>query len=387
MRVALISLCRGPADGAGGYCGLFPIGNDSLLAYQIGLAARAGASKLLCHVDSVPGDLMRHEKLAQALGLEWVTIRQFGDLLAQVMDDDELLVIGDGVFHAAHRLDSFMENAAPAVLVAAADDAQKGLERLDLNHLWAGLLHIKRDHLDELNEVPAEWSLESVLLRAAMKTRVQSVMIPAKALETRSVMPVEAAEDAKQISLDLLKSAELQDHPLSSYLVRPLAAASAPWIWAKSERALWMMVASVALLTIMLPLLAVQWSIAGIVCGYGGYLAGRIVKALDSPAKRLPSMLPLVPIMVIAAAIGIGIFLTPSLNITGLAYIALIWLMLQGLSARSPSMSPWMKLVFDPALLAILAIATSLFGYALVAIAILTLAQLANLLAHNVRDG
>ena len=69
MRVAILSLCKRQKDFPLLSVGLAKIGNASLLKYQIMLARRAGAAKILCHIDSVPGELAQHERFAKERGL------------------------------------------------------------------------------------------------------------------------------------------------------------------------------------------------------------------------------------------------------------------------------------------------------------------------------
>lgn len=383
-RIALVSLCRRDDSAAGGYCGLLPIGHDTLLAYQIGAAQRAGAATIICHIDSVPGDLMRHEKMARDMGLEWRTVRQFGDLLANVMDDDELLVIGDGMYHSTELLDGFMAHDAPMALLASADDAHPGFERIDLNHLWAGLLRINRDQLDSLGEVPADWSLESVLLRTVTKAKNASVMLGKDELESDAVLAVENPDQANKISLSLIAGAAATGpkglHPLSGYLVRLTCQITALWLWNRRESQLWMHIASAMQLVLMLVLIGINWPVTGMALGYIGYFSGRVVQALAVPDRQRQNATGIAMVMAAAGAAGMMLLLYRHTGLLGAAYIALIWLILQGLMYRNTRQMQWRAMAYDPLVLVITAGVSTLFDASVTVIAALTLVQASALL-------
>ncbi|WOE73938.1 hypothetical protein [Alterisphingorhabdus coralli] len=387
MRIALISLCREVSGDDAGYSGLLPIGNDSLLAYQISLAKRAGADMVLCHVDTVPGDLMRHEKMALAGGMQWQTIRHFGDLLANVMADDELLVIGDGIYHTIALFDKFLAIDAPSVMVAQVDNDDQGFERLDLNHVWAGLLLVNREQLDGLSDVPSEWSLESVLLRSAMTGEAQSFMVPGDAMDHGDVRPLEGDDVLKQIHKGFLSQSHDGDpsfnHPLSDMLVTPLTRAAANWIWGNRSRGGWLVASGMILLVAMLALFAVKWSIMAAIIGYFGYLAVRIARLLDQPVPSLKATAYHGRAIAMLVSLGIGLSLYTDMVTIAVPYTALIWLSLQGFSSYFAPLPKWKAVAFDPLVLAVLAATAAAFGQLLIAFMGLTLAQAAMLLVQS----
>lgn len=282
MRIAILSLCKRQADFPQLALGLTHIGNSSLLKYQIMLARRAGAEKILCHIDAVPGELARHESFAKERGLDWVNIRSIADISHHIDDQDEIILMADGFYCGADFFDRFAATQGPIILTADADGRFGGFERLDINTVWAGLLKLPGSGLADLSNVPDDWSLESVMLRQAIAGKTLAKMMTDEelahaALSDLAVQPVNLA--TKLAAHSGINSPWRPFDALTGWAARRFA----PMLWKNGQR---LYLADVIIGLALLGALLCAWftiPMAAIILALLAYIAIRVLAIVDQP--------------------------------------------------------------------------------------------------------
>ncbi len=375
MRVAILSLCKRQKDFPLLSVGLAKIGNASLLKYQIMLARRAGAAKILCHIDSVPGELAQHERFAKERGLEWENIRSITEISSQIDEADDILVIADGYYSDVTLFDDFIVSQDADILTADSDGSFAGFERLDINTLWAGLLKLRGSAVADLSQFPNDWSLESVLLRQAITGK--AVMKPVSDASVRSsgicdVMsqPVDLAKSLSAVSVTDRKWQPFQF--LSTWLARK----AAPKLWSKQLPAVIITAVTAFFLLLAIGLAWFDQSVAAmisIIIGYGIFHIWKITHHPIKPAKKYRWLMPIIlGVSTLVAGVICANFLqllTAQLFTIGIltmiaTFAAAQWALLQILAARTRFHHKWQSVFFDPLLQAIfLAVSAALLVF------------------------
>lgn len=388
MRIAILSLCKRQKDSALLGVGLLPVGNATLLKYHVTLAQRAGASKILCHIDAVPGELALHEEFARERGMSWVNIRSIAEIGAHIGDEDDALIIADGYYSEAALFDAFMTSDETGILTADSDGAFPGFERLDINTLWAGLLKLPGTAFANLADVPDDWSLESVLLRQAIAGKAPMQMVTGKDIEHFGLCDASTAPIDLRRSLAASYSAKIKWRPFDR-LTRFAAGKLAPVLWQNSNRLLGadILIGFLCVLALILAYLGI--SSAAIIAVFIGLLLGNVLKlcARPLPADNIQKyriyaiiasafMVAAITSMHFLQLITAQLFTVSILTTIGL-FAAAQWTMLQILAARQTFAKPWFQLAFDPLAQTIWLIIGTLFPIFPQMLFLLTAVQLA----------
>lgn len=398
MRVAILSLCKRQKDSALLGVGLLPVGNATLLKYHIMLAQRAGASKILCHIDAVPGELALHEEFARERGMSWVNIRSITEIGAHIGDEDDAIIIADGYYSEVALFNAFMTSDETGILTADSDGAFPGFERLDINTLWAGLLKLPGTAFANLADVPDDWSLESVLLRQAIADRAPMQMVTGKDIENFALCDASTAPIDLRRSFTAPASAKNIWQPFDRLSL--LAASKlAPMLWKNSGRLLGANIIIGILCVMSLILAYFGISLAAIAATFFGYL---LVRILILCARPLPAdnVQKYRNYAIVASAFAVTaltamnflqlitaqLFTVSILTAIGL-FAAAQWVLLQTLASRLTFAKPWYQLAFDPLMQTIWLVMGSLLTIFPQMLFLLTFAQLAIItLSYKVAD-
>jgi hypothetical protein len=398
VQVAILSLCKRQKDSALLGVGLLPVGNATLLKYHIMLAQRAGASKILCHIDAVPGELAQHEDFARERGMAWVNIRNIAEIGAHIGDEDDALIIADGYYSEPALFEAFITSDETGILTADSDGAFPGFERLDINTLWAGLLKLPGTAFATLADVPDDWSLESVLLRQAIADKTPMQMVTGKDIDYFGLCDASAVPIDLRRSISAANSAKIKWRPFER-LTRFSASKLAPILWQNTKHMLAadILIGILCITAIILAYFGIY--IAAIIAVFIGFF---LVDILQICARPLPAdnvqkyrVYAVIASAFMAAAISAmgflqlitaQLFTVSILSAIGL-FAALQWALLQILAARQTFAKPWLQLTFDPLVQTIWLIAGAFFIIFPQMLFLLTAMQLAIItLSYKVAD-
>lgn len=195
MRLALISLvdyCAPSADDRTGkdyigFAGLYPLAEGNIILSQMDLAAKWGAEEIICVVEQIMPELADLEDYARALGLRFVMVRSVADISVRLGGDDALLVLADGLYLSPeHRSDIIAQKGSFIACFSPGDNDAflvEQCERIDINHHWAGVLVMKGSELFDVRDLPADWDVQSAILRIAVQRDVAKIGWPMAYLE------------------------------------------------------------------------------------------------------------------------------------------------------------------------------------------------------------
>jgi len=210
VRTALLSLIETVPGGAA-LRGALPLADGLLAMLHVDLARQAGAGEILCLVDSVGDRVRQIERYAAASGIAFHLVRSVADISVRLASDDELLIIADGLYVARGQAEALARETGSFVASFAPGDGARALaerfERIDINHVWAGLACIRARDLVEARDLPADWSVQSALLRLAVQRGYRRLVLPFAAAEGGRLAIVRDASEAEALAVQELVAA------------------------------------------------------------------------------------------------------------------------------------------------------------------------------------
>lgn len=176
---------------------------QTLVEYQARQAAEAGAGHVSIHVGVITPALARSIDRLVADGINVSLVRSPSELRQTVPPDTGILLIGDGVIAAQSCYDQLIGHPSPALLVVNDHVTDPPFERIDAQNRWAGLALLGPRQLAEALEtldMLADWDLQSVLLRHAVQSRPERVLLNDEALFRGDVVLIasQAAADSAE---------------------------------------------------------------------------------------------------------------------------------------------------------------------------------------------
>lgn len=368
MRAALLSLIE-TVPGGTALRGALPLANGQLAMLQVDLARQAGAGEILCLVSSVGERVRQIEAYAASCGIDFHLVRSVADISVRLASDDELLIIADGLYVApadiammARETGTFVTSFAPG---EGARSLVERFERIDINHIWAGLACVRARDLVEARELPEDWSVQSALLRLAVQRSYRRQVVPFALAEAGRIAIVRDAGEADALAMQELagRSGAMGARLVRMAPVQTIArrAWAAPWVGPALR------IAALSLPVGAIGLAVADWSMAALGVLATGRLAGHasnrlfgrfsasMVRDSEQTARNLAFAVAFTVITVLTVA--------ASDRLAGL-FAALI---IPGLSLvlgrlHGPLPRPWARLAASPSLLATAAFIAIPFG-------------------------
>lgn len=158
---------------------------QTLVEYQARQASEAGAGHISIHVGAITPALTRSVDRLVADGINVSLVRSPSELRQTVPPDTGILLIGDGVIASQSCYEELVRRASPALLVVNDHVTDPPFERIDAQHRWGGLALLGPRQLAEALEtldMLADWDLQSVLLRHAVQSSPERVLVSDEAL-------------------------------------------------------------------------------------------------------------------------------------------------------------------------------------------------------------
>lgn len=374
MRTALISLIE-TVPGGSALRGALPLANGQLAMLQVDLARQAGAGEILCLVASVGERVRQIEAYAASCGVEFHLVRSVADISVRLASDDELLIIADGLYVAPEEIEPMARQSGTFVASFAPGDGARSLierfERIDINHVWAGLACVRARDLVEARDLPEDWSVQSALLRLAVQRGYRRQVLPFALAEAGRIAIVRDGAEADALALQELAGSS---GAMGARLVRmaPVQAlARRAWVARWINPAL--RVSALALPLGAIGLAVADWSMTALALLVGGRAAGhaadrlfgrfaaRTLPAAERAARDLAFALAFIAVTVLTVAASdrlAGLFV--SLILPAMA------LNLGRISGPLPRL--WVRLARSPSLVAVAALLAIPFGVMLPAL-------------------
>ena len=178
MRVALLSLADPLAGETGGLRAVLTVGGRSLARHQLGLALALGCTRVVVVAEALIGEVIALQQVAEAAGARFHVITSPHALLPLVTDSDDLIVLGDGLLMQPATALPLLETGAGVLALPVEAGLAAGFERIDINHAFAGAMHLPGRVVAGLADLPPEWNTHAALLRLAVQGRVPLRALP-----------------------------------------------------------------------------------------------------------------------------------------------------------------------------------------------------------------
>ncbi|WP_454797258.1 hypothetical protein [Novosphingobium lindaniclasticum] len=158
------------------------VGGATLAQHQLGMALALDCQRVICLARGPSPDLIALQHMAEDAGLQFYIATGSRPLSGLVTANDELVVIGEGLFAEPSGVVPLFEGRSPAVLVQPVEGAlAAGFERIDINRASAGIMRIPGHLVENLHELPADCDVISALMRIALQSGVPMREVPAAA--------------------------------------------------------------------------------------------------------------------------------------------------------------------------------------------------------------
>ncbi|MEZ5708839.1 MAG: hypothetical protein R3E02_05570 [Blastomonas sp.] len=200
MRHAILSLIEPCADSRT-LLGFLSFADGNVIMTQMDLACRFGCRSIICLVEQAPEDLDAVIDYAGRLGLKFALVRSIAELSALLTADDEIILIADGLVLAISDAEIAAIGKGPAILTFCPADSQgelvHGFERMDINHVWAGLALLRGSDVIAVGQLPGDWNVQSAALRVAVQRNHRRIIWPMAMVETGRATHPYRAEDIR----------------------------------------------------------------------------------------------------------------------------------------------------------------------------------------------
>lgn len=182
------------------------IGGVSLLERQAERALDAGARHILILVTSLPQPIMAAIDRIGAGGAKAIPVRTIAEILPHLSEGDRLLIIGDGLHADTDHYRSVASASSPALLVTSDSPSARHFERIDTGTRWAGLALLPRTVIAELATIPSDWDAGSTLLRQAIQSGAQRILIDPALFECGDIALISDVPTAQAVEAHMLQN-------------------------------------------------------------------------------------------------------------------------------------------------------------------------------------
>lgn len=199
MRAALISL---PMPGEGQQ----PlIAGKSIAERQLLFACEAGCDAIIAHGGGASEQAIALRHAAESAGLRFQIISNCHALEGAIGRDDTLLVFQPLLLpEAVQALDLMRADSARMLVVSAGPGVSAGLERIDLDRAWAGVLTMPGHWLSRLSALPEDATPHAALLRICLQMRLPEARLPDHILDSTGWTIVRSGKSAAFIEQNWL---------------------------------------------------------------------------------------------------------------------------------------------------------------------------------------
>lgn len=168
MIVGLLFATSEAEDRPGVLAATLPFGASTLIEHQARLLQNAGATHVVVVVQRLTPELLAAIARLTRRGLTVDTARFAADVLARAHPLARLVMVADALVTTDTVVRAFAEGSGDLLLTVAPDaPGATALERLGAGTRWGGVARLDHARLVEAAALPADYDLQSTLLRAA----------------------------------------------------------------------------------------------------------------------------------------------------------------------------------------------------------------------------
>ncbi|WP_033921267.1 hypothetical protein [Sphingomonas sp. 37zxx] len=181
MIAGLIFATEPAEDRGEALAATLPFGGMTLLEYQARLLIAAGASHMMVAVARVTPALLGAVNRITRRGVAVDIVRSAEEAAARAHPLASIIVIADSLVTTEPAVRA-IAGAQPDTLMVTTDSATPAaVERVDAEHVWAGLASLTSARLAEIAAMPRDYDFQSALLRVSVQGGAAQLMLPGSA--------------------------------------------------------------------------------------------------------------------------------------------------------------------------------------------------------------
>ena len=227
MRIALLSALE--KTDSGNPRAFLRIGGRTLLAWQADLAIALGCERIVCLSSGAVPEAIELQREIEARGVRFQLIRGPLQLVGLVSADQEILVLADGLVIDPALAQQIAGKTRAIAALPAEEGIAAGFERIDADRAWGGILVSRANIVERLADMPADADTISLLLRLALQSGTQVVLLDGQRLTNGELILASSdniLKDREKALLDIATIAVPWTAPgmaLASRLTRKMA--------------------------------------------------------------------------------------------------------------------------------------------------------------------
>ncbi|HTG38582.1 hypothetical protein [Sphingomonas sp.] len=181
MLAGLIFATEAAEDRAEALAATLPFGGMTLIEYQARLLIGCGAGHILIAVARVTPALLAAVNRITRRGVAVDIVRSAEEAAAKAHPLASIVVVADALVTTDQAMRA-IAGAQPDTLMVTSDaTTPAAVERVDADHVWAGLAALSPTRLKELAAMPREYDFQSTLLRVSVQGGAAVLPLPAGA--------------------------------------------------------------------------------------------------------------------------------------------------------------------------------------------------------------
>jgi hypothetical protein len=151
----------------------------SLARHQLGLALALDCQRVICLARNTSPEIIALQHVAEDAGLQFAIAANSRQLVSFISPDDDVVVMGEGLFAEPASVVPLMSKSGSLVLVQPVEGAlAAGYERIDLNRASAGIIRMPGKLVENLQGLPPDFDVCSALLRIALQSGAEMREVP-----------------------------------------------------------------------------------------------------------------------------------------------------------------------------------------------------------------
>jgi hypothetical protein len=230
MLAGLLFATHEAEDRPGTLAATLPFAAATLIEYQARLLIACDVGQIVVVVQRVTPELVGALARIGKRGVAIDTARSAAEAEAKLHPLARVLMVADGLVTTGGIVEAMAGEGGDALLVVPGAAAEPAFERVGGGAAWAGIARIEARRIAEAAAMPADYDLQSTLLRAAEQARARHVMLPVREVERGHGIERQGAALEARGRAVLAASMAVRPSWFDRLVLRPLAKVAIPAI-------------------------------------------------------------------------------------------------------------------------------------------------------------
>ncbi len=206
---------------------LIPVMGVPFIEFQISQLAKNGIKHVYLEIETLPGALVAMADRVKAKGISVEFVRSPAELEGKISSDQYLFILSDGVYVDDILLSEIIAQNSAFIVTLDGRDENAIFERIDLNSYWTGIAMLGANSVEAIASLPAEWSINSSLLRRALQDSIVHRSLKQDVIVAKQLCKIGSTADAEALTKQLLRS---QSSNVDGLIERNIFAPAISWV-------------------------------------------------------------------------------------------------------------------------------------------------------------